>query len=390
VNFDVENDMKYFEIGFETINAGGPSPQVPLPNEIPDPPNLNSLPAHILHSGTVETLMEQNDDLASRLKVNLRRNSVLEQQIMEHQSIVDELTNTNVNLLSQVQILLEKDRLTKEKRAAGDWRRDNELQKVDLLKERLLAAEERKNELKCDLRYESAFRRRIDRWVRPLIKKLKEELASERKFVHGIITQLEVKDAALSDLKAKIADQLKYALTIERNFSRDQSRLTEQYEEKIKSYVSELGNLKSEAKLLKEKASRIEHFTKENAELENRGISFERQIAEQNKKLQEAHLQSQAAERMAIQFENLQTMWSESQKRIESLKNQNESLNLINQELVNRLNQGTAESLGKSSQVYSGASLDKVELLMGQIQSGMVKSFAASNESGIPAKSLDN
>src|SRR4051812_21731739 len=64
---------------------------VPLPTQVPTPPNLSQLPSEVLHSGTVETLIAHNEDLIARLKVNLRRNALLEQQILGLEKQINEL-----------------------------------------------------------------------------------------------------------------------------------------------------------------------------------------------------------------------------------------------------------------------------------------------------------
>ncbi len=84
---------------------------VPIPTEIPAPPRLENLPPEILHSATVEMLIQQNEDLSSRLKVNIRRNSSLEQKILELQGQITEIERTKENLTAQNEIILEKEHL---------------------------------------------------------------------------------------------------------------------------------------------------------------------------------------------------------------------------------------------------------------------------------------
>ena len=48
---------------------------IPTPNQIPVPLDLSELPDHILRSGAVEALTNQNEDLMARLSVVLRKTS---------------------------------------------------------------------------------------------------------------------------------------------------------------------------------------------------------------------------------------------------------------------------------------------------------------------------
>ncbi len=97
--------------------------KVPIPTGIPSPPPLDSLPFDVLHSATVEMLIQQNDDLISRLKINIRRNSQLEQKILEFEQKMKETLHFRENLELQRDIILEKEKKwTLEKKT-----RDNEI-----------------------------------------------------------------------------------------------------------------------------------------------------------------------------------------------------------------------------------------------------------------------
>ena len=93
---------------------------VPLPTEVPEPPALENLPIDVLHSATVEMLIQQNDDLASRLKVNIRRNSVQEQEILNLQRQLKELQRASDNLKSQNEIIKEKEDLWQKQRQSKE------------------------------------------------------------------------------------------------------------------------------------------------------------------------------------------------------------------------------------------------------------------------------
>lgn len=240
-----------------------------IPIELPPPPDLSNLPSHILHSGTVETLIGQNDDLMARLKVNIRRNSVLEQRILEYEHKHDELIRANEALKSQVQIYEEKDILMREKAARTESKETSLREEISLLSAKNASLESRNRELKLAARY----MRRIRLWVTPFIDRLKLELAKERK-------NLLAKEAQISDLRARLHEATNHALSLERQAMKDQASLVERYENTQKKMQAELEKARVEAKLLRDKANRVEQVVAESAGQSNRIIFLERHSAE--------------------------------------------------------------------------------------------------------------
>lgn len=83
---------------------------IPIPTEVPPPPSLENLPLDILHSATVEMLIQQNEDLSSRLKVNIRRNSQFEQKILELEKQFNNKMKEVELIKAQNEIILEKEK----------------------------------------------------------------------------------------------------------------------------------------------------------------------------------------------------------------------------------------------------------------------------------------
>ena len=82
---------------------------IPLPTEIPEPPSLDKLPLDVVHSATVEMLLQQNEDLSARLKVNIRRNSTQEQDILKLRREIHLLDQKIESLKAQNEIVKEKE-----------------------------------------------------------------------------------------------------------------------------------------------------------------------------------------------------------------------------------------------------------------------------------------
>ncbi len=93
---------------------------VPIPTEVPEPPSLDQIPLDILHSATVELLIQQNEDLSSRLKVNIRRNSQLELGQLKRDKDIKDLNQKVENLSAQIEITKEKEKIWQEKIKKND------------------------------------------------------------------------------------------------------------------------------------------------------------------------------------------------------------------------------------------------------------------------------
>ena len=83
---------------------------IALPDEIPAPPRFKTDPKSLL-SGTVETLISQNDDLTARLAVSHRRNGDLERRIREMNCEYNELRKKVEILSDQILVYREKDKV---------------------------------------------------------------------------------------------------------------------------------------------------------------------------------------------------------------------------------------------------------------------------------------
>jgi chromosome segregation ATPase len=82
---------------------------VPLPFQIPEPPDLSKLPISVIHSATVETLISQTEDLSARLKVQIRRNAVMERRALELEESFKTQEKQLSTLQQQHEVLNEKD-----------------------------------------------------------------------------------------------------------------------------------------------------------------------------------------------------------------------------------------------------------------------------------------
>lgn len=398
------------------------SPNVPIPIEIPPPPNLASLPSRILHSGTVETLIGQNEDLMARLKVNLRRNATLEQRILDLQNELNDTRSENASLQDQYFIVQEKDRIYKTKAFEIESQFDGQKAEITLLRTKL---EEITATTQSKIKILETYVRRVRRWVRPSMDKLRGRLERERlrtiEFVHHI-EQLRngvaERDVEIGELKRRMEDLSRYEREREHQFQQDQARLVDSYEGKMRDQAEQALKLESDLKYFKERAQRLDEARREQVEAENKAILYARKNVDLERRLnteihqyQEqaaayrgeakalaAELETMRAEmrrsreegerlqgenaRMTDQLESLQTLWGETRRQTETLELRIDALNKINQELSKKLKDQriaietkslglkSAEAASHESDTNKREQLQAMDSLLANIQSG--------------------
>lgn len=82
---------------------------IPLPFQVPEPPDLSKIPLSVIHSATVETLISQTEDLSARLKVQIRRNAVMERRAIELEESAKAQEKQLSTIHQQFEILTEKE-----------------------------------------------------------------------------------------------------------------------------------------------------------------------------------------------------------------------------------------------------------------------------------------
>lgn len=353
------------------------SPNVPIPIEIPPPPNLAQLPPRILHSGTVETLIGQNEDLMARLKVNLRRNASLEQQILELERSLQQARQENASLQDQVFIVQEKDRIYKAKNFELESRFDDQAAEIELLRTKL---EEITFTTQAKIKVLESYMRRVRRWARPSMDKFRGRLDRERlrtiELVHHIEQlrkEVAERDVQITEVKNQLEELTKFEREREQRFQQDQAQLVDRYESEAQERTRLIEKLEHDVQYFKERSSRLDTATRHQIEAENRAILYERKNVELERKLNtEVHSLQEAAAtyrgeanalaaelesirsetarlreerersesenaRLNEQMESLQALWGESRKENEALELRLAALNKINHELSRKL-----------------------------------------------------
>ena len=203
---------------------------VPLPNEVPQPPRLDQLPPDILHSATVELLIQQNEDLTARLKVSLRNNSQMELRIQELEKTNQELVRLDQSRQARLAVIDEKEKNWIEQKRE----KDQTLQRL-----------EKENQL-----LESSYSE-LSVTSRQIQKNLKEEIALKR----NKISNLEKKLFVFSRVR-------KRAKTALRQFLHDMASVMNREKQEHKKQGSLIrllkNNLETTSTELQEKAKTFE------------------------------------------------------------------------------------------------------------------------------------
>ncbi len=390
---------------------------VPLPTEIPAAPNLSQLPSEVLHSGTVETLIAHNVDLIARLKVNLRRNALLEQQILGLEKQINELRTLNETLEDQVHIVRERDRAIHQKSTYTNDKINSLTEEVSFLKRQLQESE--KIASMQTARIES-YVRRVRKWVRPGLNKLQKANLQNAEFIHHtelLRRDLAQRDIEVGDLARQVAELRSFQRERERNFQKDQTALVEKYESMLSAIRKENDEVSLKMEFYRDRAALLDDMTRRQIESENTSVIADRRAQDLENfvqtRLKELERTSDEAKREARnlkqqleilrdetrktreekervesendrikdQLESLQLLWNDGRKNVESLELRVESLNQINQELGKKLKDQRTLA---ENEVLNLNSSERTPELPAQDAIRKIDSLLASIESGFP------
>ena len=320
---------------------------VPLPVEVPEPPALDNLPLDVIHSATVEMLLQQNDDLASRLKVNIRRNSIQEQEILKLQRQLQELQRVSDNLKSQNELIKEKESLWQKQRQSKERQLKTNQEEIKLLElrynELFTATKHKKKEL-----YREIIEKNND------IEELKKKIIARKQISErGKEKVREMLVSAAGEMQEK-KDSYKQTFAQNEIYKKQIQELKAaklKKEELFKQKMIEISNVSKEhIHRLEEKVSllegQIEEHKSNEQSLEQKFLDKENQlIAEMKNRETITRLTEEV-----IQFKNEKVATERSfQKEIDKIKEENSKLSSQNQsqtknsqDLQNQLNETKA------------------------------------------------
>lgn len=301
-----------------------PISEIALPDELPKRQDLSHLPKDILKSSTVENLISQNEDLMARLKVSLRRLSILEN---ENQKLVDDSNKARLSQSSvtdQILIWKEKDSV---------WRKKvDQLEKEkEIHAERARALSEKMANMENELSRHEKYHERIKTQVKPYISQLKEYSRTQDLKLAELESAFTQKEAQLRDLRHQIIEITKnsrYQFEVSEKKSQEMISFYEQQIEGLTRQVERLNEIQEE---LEVKSLKLHAALERQDSLENEVITIrrtkedikerlEKEIERQHERINELTRQNQ---KLGVEHADLQIRVVEDQQRIEKLDKEN-------------------------------------------------------------------
>lgn len=257
--------------------------RVPTPDEVPDHSETHrEIPLEIKRSATVEALIGQNDDLAARLKVNLRRLTLLENENDRLRQIHRALEAKNNALSDEKRVFEEKESI---------WR--NKEQKLESVvhdfRTRLPDYENLAEKLD---RYKK-YHERIKTQVKPFIQQLKSYADSLMVEIQKLNGELADRELTIDQLRQ---DKANYVTEIEKIRHQAESRqelLVSHYERLQQEAATHVRDLQLQMGRLEERAQNFDEMRAREDELSNlvvalrrQKLDFERETTEKHQELQ--------------------------------------------------------------------------------------------------------
>ncbi len=319
---------------------------VPLPFQIPEPPDLSKVPISVIHSATVETLISQTEDLTARLKVQIRRNAVLERRALELEESSKAIEKELNSIKNQQEIFHEKDLTQNEKIRDLQSSIEANKKELDLLEVRyaeLHSLSQTREENSRNTVDELQQKLKEMERLLPLEKEnfgLQDENSFLKKKIEELCTYLQKKEDEAKDFRTQIQNRSENIAKMEQTIQ----ALGQQVEFNRKA-VEEKTELEN-ALILKEreKDHATSHLSNElmttrqelkNLQLITKNINAEKmQMSSQLRSCEETinSLSKDNAE-LDKQIENLQNLWYKLQAEHEKEKIKSNAFAKLNREL---------------------------------------------------------
>jgi chromosome segregation ATPase len=322
------------------------------------------IPRDLRKSSTVESLLQQNEDLMARLKVTIRRLSLLED---ENKALVDKINESDRNysaISDQMLIWKEKEKVWKAR--------------LDKAEEALRQFQDRfPNYIKMEAQVEryQRYKERVQSVFKPYIAKLKEQILTMQTEAEGLRQAMDQKDAQLTLFSNQLAfkkEELKEKVQF---YELNQLDLVSHFENKKAELVAMMDEMKKEKIELQHKVRALDASLERQDELENTIIQLKRSKEEslaeiqtelstlknQNRDLRQVSVEkelknndlteikaqlenklmneSSRREELEEQLTSLRYMWSQQSEDNKKLEVSVASLEKLNSDLSSRLNE---------------------------------------------------
>lgn len=336
--------------------------QKTLKKPTPEVLNFKSFPQDIQKSNTVEALISQNEDTTARLKVALRRMTMIEDENKHLLIELNELKMTHSALSDQMLIWKEKEKI---------WKERNEKAEASAQEFRHRFPEYLNMEAKIEKL--TRYQERVKTTIKPYVQQLKDYAHSLHLQIQKLNQDLDLRDTQIVDRDRQIESLKEQLETKERYYQINQNDLVSKYESEKDFLKQEIQSLQENLEIAEAQAQKLDQALIKQDELENTIISLRRrkeELSEQtriemeqlrefksntNQELIEAKMTAESLSKeldvlkkayadqlgkrqdLEEQLTSLRFMWNEQAKEKERLEISLSSLEKINLELSSRL-----------------------------------------------------
>lgn len=269
---------------------------IPLPPAMPNQPKLEAIPPEVLHSGTVESLLGHSEDLSSRLKVALRRNSILEQRLLELENKTRTSLQMADNARTEMEVYREKDSLWRE--SIQKMKQKNELMQEDFqdIQKRYAEVFQQKSNLEMELQqFEDEFHRtnlrspilrnRIKLKLKSLIKKNHLRRANLDRSSQQLATELGKKQMQIENLRSNLQQTIERLQHKDKASREEHITLLQSFDEERQSLQKRVSDLEASLQHSLERARFFETLQSEQVKTENSLIKRVRELKALNEKM---------------------------------------------------------------------------------------------------------
>ena len=306
----------------------------------PIPENLiRQIPQNISDAKTssLENLISQNEDLSARLRVTLRRLSLLEIENKKLSEEMIQLKVVNQSLTDKYLVYQEKDQLWKDRLDQLELERNKHLDQHQNWQRQLRSYQQ-------ELEKFEKYQEKIKSKVKPYIESLKEENAHLHARNSELTALYEETQTKFALCNQQLGDLQAHSSRLTQEMEQRHQKMIALFEERTSEQRQELTTLKAENEELTARTQRLHDLMMKKDELENMNVALRNAKREAEEKLESVihnfKIQVEEMQRKNIRFElenadlkthvtNLEASMQQRENENRDLITRNESLNYM-------------------------------------------------------------
>lgn len=299
-------------------------PHLDFSNEpTPLTPKTNR-PYEVKSTSSFDTLLEQNEETLTKLKISLRKQARYEEEIQKLNSEIQKLTDTNKSLVDEIYILRENESTAKVQIHQLE-------QTLAIQEEKLAVLVDQGQRMQSEMGRHQKYHDKIKNQVRPYLQQLKEYARSLEIQSQQAEKKLNIKETQLRELRAQMAELSKNSKAQIEVMHQQQQETIEAYESQLQNLRHDMQTIKAEAEAVSIKNIKLQKSFDRQVELENQLIEITRSKDTQKEQLEAEILRLQEKnndfhrenQKLQIEHADLQQRVRSDYERIKDLeKNQ--------------------------------------------------------------------